>query len=327
MTRGVSVINNYAPPSAIYRYAFSLKRCLPGMVSVANICAHPSEFSGSWEDGVELGFSLRSRYLETAVNYLLWKWAFPRTWTKVLGAQLQGGVVHVGSPDVPPIFMKDQSVVTVHDNPLISLGTDLYSVPRSYKHIVRRNLRVYQQFKATIVQSDYVKKGLVDSGYNGNVTVIPPALHPAFRRLAISKTESRQSLGLPLDKRLVLSISTTAKRKNLSCVKQTMARLPPNYTLVRIGKSLGDSITFQGIDDEKLNRVYNSCDVLLFPSHEEGFGVPVPEAFAAGLPVVASAIPSIIEVSAGAALLLPADDSKALAKAIVDVTTSPDRAQ
>ena len=103
-----------------------------------------------------------------------------------------------------------------------------------------------------------------------------------------------------------------------------MARLPPNYTLVRIGKSLGDSITFQGIDDEKLNRVYNSCDVLLFPSHEEGFGVPVPEAFAAGLPVVASAIPSIIEVSAGAALLLPADDSKALAKAIVDVTTSPD---
>ena len=62
MTRGVSVINNYAPPSAIYRYAFSLKRCLPGMVSVANICAHPSEFSGSWEDGVELGFSLRSRY-------------------------------------------------------------------------------------------------------------------------------------------------------------------------------------------------------------------------------------------------------------------------
>ena len=94
----------------------------------------------------------------------------------------------------PQIFMKDQSVVTVHDNPLISLGTDLYSVPRSYKHIVRRNLRVYQQFKATIVQSDYVKKGLVDYGYNGNVTVIPPALR--IRHFGDSRSQKRKAASL-----------------------------------------------------------------------------------------------------------------------------------
>lgn len=277
-----------------------------------------------WDDGVEFGYQLRPRAFETMANYVLWRTAFRHTWHRINQSQLKDGLVHICSPDIPPIFRSDRSIISIHDNPLVSLDTDLYSVPPSYRLVVRKNLHAYQRYGGTIVQSGYVKQGLEDWGYEGLITVIPPALHPAFRRLQASKNESRQLLGLPIDKRLVLSISTMTKRKNLSGVRQTMSHLPSNYALVRVGPPLGSSVHFQNVDDEMLNLIYNSCDVLLFPSIEEGFGVPVIEAFAAGLPVVASSIPSISEVAAGAAQLLPPDDSRGLANAIIDVTSSPD---
>jgi glycosyltransferase involved in cell wall biosynthesis len=55
---------------------------------------------------------------------------------------------------------------------------------------------------------------------------------------------------------------------------------------------------------------------LLAPSRAEGFGLPVLEAFAAGVPVVCSDAPALVEVSAGAALLTPIGDAGTLALAI-----------
>ena len=80
--------------------------------------------------------------------------------------------------------------------------------------------------------------------------------------------------------------------------------LGSDFRLVRVGEKIGDSITFAGVDDEMLNMIYNACDVLLLPSLEEGFGYPVVESFAAGLPVVASDIEVFREVAGDAAVLV-----------------------
>ena len=87
-------------------------------------------------------------------------------------------------------------------------------------------------------------------------------------------------------------------------VKSVMERLDDSYQLVRIGSQVGNSITFSNVDDEKINKIYNACDLLLFPTLEEGFGYPVAEAFKTGLPVLSSDIDIIKEVSDGAAMLV-----------------------
>jgi len=66
-------------------------------------------------------------------------------------------------------------------------------------------------------------------------------------------------------------------------------------------------------DDALMADLYSASDLLLFPTLEEGFGYPVIEAFASGLPVVASDIEVMREVSAGAALLADPEDPAALA--------------
>jgi glycosyltransferase involved in cell wall biosynthesis len=66
------------------------------------------------------------------------------------------------------------------------------------------------------------------------------------------------------------------------------------------------------------------CDLLLAPSWEqEGFGLPVLEAFAAGVPVVASDISAFKEFTADAAALVPAKDPEAFALAARQILTDP----
>ena len=49
-----------------------------------------------------------------------------------------------------------------------------------------------------------------------------------------------------------------------------------------------DSTLDRGLSDEQLNRLYNLFDVMVLPSTGEGFGLPIIECFAAGVPVVAT---------------------------------------
>ncbi len=62
--------------------------------------------------------------------------------------------------------------------------------------------------------------------------------------------------------------------------------------------------------NEKLNRIYNSVDVLLYPSSYEGFGIPLLEAQRCGCPVIAYSSSSIPEVIGETPLLLDSLDIK-----------------
>jgi glycosyltransferase involved in cell wall biosynthesis len=56
-----------------------------------------------------------------------------------------------------------------------------------------------------------------------------------------------------------------------------------------------------GLNDDEVRLAYEDCDLLLFPSTKEGFGIPVLEAQASGRPVVTSSRPPLPEVAGGAA--------------------------
>ena len=80
---------------------------------------------------------------------------------------------------------------------------------------------------------------------------------------------------------------------------------------------LGKEITFlERVADAELPALVRHARVFVHPSFAEGFGMPVLEALASGVPVVTSNTTALVEVAAGAALAVAPDDPQAIADAI-----------
>jgi glycosyltransferase involved in cell wall biosynthesis len=77
------------------------------------------------------------------------------------------------------------------------------------------------------------------------------------------------------------------------------------------------------VDNADLRHVYAGAGVFVFASLYEGFGIPVVEAFASGVPVVASNTTSLPEVTAGAALDVDPLDAGAIADAMLTLARDP----
>ena len=75
------------------------------------------------------------------------------------------------------------------------------------------------------------------------------------------------------------------------------------------------------VPDELLPNLYAGADALIFPSLFEGFGLPIIEAHAAGIPVAAAGVSSIPEVAGDAALLFDPHDTAEMASAVRCVAT------
>jgi glycosyltransferase involved in cell wall biosynthesis len=81
----------------------------------------------------------------------------------------------------------------------------------------------------------------------------------------------------------------------------------------------GPSVVEVGaLDDRRLAEVLAQARALLFPSHAEGYGIPLVEALEAGVPVIASDLPVFREIGQGVPELLPLDDEAGWAAAITD---------
>jgi glycosyltransferase involved in cell wall biosynthesis len=85
-------------------------------------------------------------------------------------------------------------------------------------------------------------------------------------------------------------------------------------------RGIGDRVTVTGrVDDADLASLYAGANLVVMPSRAEGFGLPVLEAMALGVPVVTSDDPAMSEVGGGATQIFPVGDSTALSAAIARV--------
>jgi len=168
----------------------------------------------------------------------------------------------------------------------------------------------------------------------------------------------RNGLGTPLAKRwdseedlrrrydlgarpFVLTVSLKRPHKNLLRLLEAIALIPGERRpiLVLAGHrtpyedelraraaelGLGDDTRFLGwVPDEELEGLYRSSSCFVFPSLYEGFGLPVLEAMARGVPVACSNRGALVEVADSAALTFDPEQPHAIAAAIERLLADP----
>ncbi|MEM0134741.1 MAG: glycosyltransferase family 1 protein [Thermoplasmatales archaeon] len=322
------LLNQYPPPSGVYRYAKDIRNSVEGSVLYTFLYG-PSKYtmpSYSQEQYVQGKFKGVKVLNKLFPNFS--HQSFIKNLNELAGAE---SILHYASPMIPLRVSSISHVVTIHDPPSYLLNTDLFSNNSSIVPIMNllqkkfqsHYLESFKEFSNVIADSNYVRSIILEEGFTENTKVIYPCIPPSFKLLP-EKKMLKEKLGLPLDKICVLSVSTMLKRKNLSMVKKTMELLGDYFKLVRVGAPITpDNLSFENISYDKLNMIYNACDVMLFPSLYEGFGYPLVEAFATGLPVVASDIEIFREISGNkAALLADPNDPKCLASSIKEAVNS-----
>lgn len=247
--------------------------------------------------------------------------------------QQQADVVH-GLVNVLPLSTNVPSIVTVHDLSFLRLPDKFQQAKRWYLTQLchasvtkaRHVIAVSRQTADDLVHFWKIDARKISVIYNGVGTEFTPA--PAAAVAAF-----RQQRGLPA--RFFLYLGTLEPRKNLPLLIRAFARWRAETTaeqravklVIAGGKGwfyeqiftlvtelqLTDAILFPGfVPVDELPDWYRAAELFLYPSLFEGFGLPVLEAMACGVPVICSDIGSLTEVVGESALTFPATTEAAL---------------
>lgn len=249
-----------------------------------------------------------------------------RPWLNVghTGLNLPGLAAWVQASDIRPVLM-------LHD--IIPITHPEFCRPgEKARHVVRVNALIDIASAVLTNSHDTLDKLRVYAASLGKA--LPPslAIWPGTPQLPVSALkqasqandfvilgtiEGRKNHKLLLDvwERLVAQQGESAPRlliigrRGWSC-EEVLARLDSGRLSSRV-------VETGPIDDEELARRLAGARALLFPSIAEGYGLPLAEALASGVPVIASDLPVFREIGQGVPLLLACDDVQAWTDAIL----------
>lgn len=266
--------------------------------------------------------------------------ALVAAWERGLGLWPGGDSVHAPTPFAPPRVPRGRGlVVTVHDTVPWTHPDTL--TPRGAGWHRAAIARAARQATALVVPTAAVADelrwhapGPAPVHVIGHGVAAAVTAPPGQERAAVA-----QRLGLP--ERYVLAVGTVEPRKGLDVLVAAMA-LPaaPKLPLVvagppgwggvdlvalahRHGLPAGRVRALGRLTDPELSVTLHGATVLVAPSRAEGFGLPVLEAMAAGVPVVHSDAPALIEVAGGTGITVPRGDAAALAAGLRQVMDRP----
>ncbi|MGC9178076.1 MAG: glycosyltransferase family 4 protein [Conexivisphaera sp.] len=136
------------------------------------------------------------------------------------------------------------------------------------------------------------------------ITVMPNFIDPSERR-RLDKGEARESIGVPANEFLILTVARLERAKGIQVLLRALASLGPGSRpltvivgdgpyrgeLEGLARALGvaGSVRFVGyVDNRHIDPYYAAADAFVLPSLEESFGIVILEAMFHGVPVIAS---------------------------------------
>lgn len=240
-----------------------------------------------------------------------------------------------------PLFCPVPVVVSVHDVSYLE-HPEYFRRERAWqlKLTVARTVRR----AAKILTVSEFSRGSILRAYGDidedKVVVVPNAAAPEFRPISRDAATVAVHERFGVSGPFLLSVGDLLPRKNQIGLIRAFSRLLRAYpqfghNLVFAGKEtwfahhvrvaarasgLADRIQFLGfVSDSELLQLYNACDVFVFPSYYEGFGMPALEAMACGRAVVCSSTSALPEVVDGAALLFDPYSVDEMVRAMADL--------
>ncbi|HUS94624.1 MAG TPA: glycosyltransferase family 1 protein [Patescibacteria group bacterium] len=244
------------------------------------------------------------------------------------------------SPDfvLPPINKKTPTLLTIHDLSFIRYPETFTPELVAYLNqivpwSINRATHILADSKTTkddlVTQwnVDPVKVSVLYSGVGGN-------FEPITNPRSIKKVRKKYDLG---DKPYLISVGTVQPRKNYRMLIRAFRPVAENFPndLIIVGgkgwmhdqilgeveaQGLHGRVKFLGyVDDSDLPALYSAATILASPSLYEGFGLPILEAMACGVPVIASNVSSLPEVVGDAGVLLPTEDTDAWSQAMMNL--------
>lgn len=205
--------------------------------------------------------------------------------------QFIGSVDIFHSSDWTQPKTKAKKITTYHD--VIPFKFPEWSHPKIVAVHKRKLKIVEKEIDMVIAVSESTKKDLLEVSNipSGKIKVIYEGPTADFQPQSKERIKLfKEKYNLP--EKFILAIGGVGERKNLHRIKEATK----DYHLVIAGENL----PWLGI--EELELLYCSAEVLLYPSLYEGFGLPILDSFACGVPVITSNVSSMPEIGGGAVL-------------------------
>jgi alpha-1,3-rhamnosyl/mannosyltransferase len=201
--------------------------------------------------------------------------------------------------------------VTVHDLAVLRHPETFNRWTRTYSP--RMVPRVLHAARRVIAVSEFTRRELVEllGVPDDKIRVVPNAVDAEFTRE-----------GPSAEGEYVLAVGTLEPRKNLDRLVKAVRKADVELRVVGArgwgGVELGgNGVRWLGeVTDTELARLYRGALCVAYPSLYEGFGIPVLEAMACGVPVVTTRGTAMEEVADGAAVLVDSHDPAEIAAGI-----------